>query len=107
MKKVLLSLFLSVITFPIIMISAELKWVNKVSPQGIPYKTLQNDPTGVRIYTLKNGLTVMTSVNKVSPRIQTFVATKAGSKNDPSTNTGLAHYLEHMLFTKTKKYIHH
>ena len=33
-----------------------------------------------------------------------MVAVKTGSKNDPSTNTGLAHYLEHMLFKGTDKY---
>jgi predicted Zn-dependent peptidase len=29
---------------------------------------------------------------------------KAGSKTDPRTNTGLAHYLEHMVFKGTDKY---
>jgi predicted Zn-dependent peptidase len=33
-----------------------------------------------------------------------MIVTKAGSKNDPSDNTGLAHYLEHMLFKGTDKY---
>ncbi len=79
-------------------------WISKVSPAGIQYKYLPNDPIGVRIYTLANGLTVMTSVNQASPRIQTFIATKAGSKNDPADNTGLAHYLEHMLFKGTDKF---
>jgi predicted Zn-dependent peptidase len=32
------------------------------------------------------------------------VAIKAGSKTDPATNTGLAHYLEHMMFKGTDKY---
>lgn len=33
-----------------------------------------------------------------------MIAVRTGSKNDPSTNTGLAHYLEHMLFKGTDKY---
>src|SRR4051812_12629970 len=75
------------------------QWVVKKSPDGkFTYKTIENDPMKVRVYTLKNGLTVMLSVNNIAPRIQTFIATKAGSKNDPADNTGLAHYLEHMLF---------
>jgi zinc protease len=57
----------------------------------------------VKIYTLANGLKVYMSVNKNEPRIQTFVATRAGSKNDPTDATGLAHYLEHMLFKGTSK----
>lgn len=68
------------------------------------YKTVEGDPLGVRIYKLKNGLTVMLSVNKKEPRVQTFIAVNAGSKNDPSDNTGLAHYLEHMLFKGTNVY---
>ena len=80
-------------------------WVTKKSPDGkYTYKTVENDPMKVRTYTLKNGLTVMMSVNKNTPRIQTFIATKAGSKNDPFDNTGLAHYLEHMLFKGTDKF---
>ncbi len=63
-----------------------------------------NDPLNTKIYTLKNGLTVYMSVNKATPRIQTYIVVKAGSKNDPADATGLAHYLEHMLFKGTDKY---
>jgi len=68
------------------------------------YTVVTNDPFGVRTYVLPNGLTVMLSVNKLAPRIQTFIATKAGSKNDTADNTGLAHYLEHMLFKGTDQF---
>lgn len=63
-----------------------------------------NDPFKARIYTLKNGLKVYMSVYKNAPRIQTYIAVKAGSKNDPATATGLAHYLEHMVFKGTDKF---
>ena len=62
------------------------------------YRTFDNDPIGVREYTLDNGLKVYMSVYKDAPRIQTYIAVRAGSKNDPKETTGLAHYLEHMLF---------
>ena len=68
---------------------------------GFTYETVSNDPLKARVYTLKNGLKVYLSVYKDEPRIQTFVAVKAGSKNDPETATGLAHYLEHILFKGT------
>jgi predicted Zn-dependent peptidase len=68
------------------------------------YKYVENDPAKARFYVLKNGLTVILSENKDKPRIQTIIATKAGSKTDPSSHTGLAHYLEHMLFKGTDKY---
>ncbi len=63
-----------------------------------------NGPLQVRHYMLKNGLTVIFSKNPTNPKVATRIAIKAGSKNDPSTNTGLAHYLEHMLFKGTDKY---
>ncbi|MFO0322217.1 MAG: M16 family metallopeptidase [Bacteroidota bacterium] len=63
-----------------------------------------NDPYKARIYTLKNGLKVYMTVYKNEPRIQTYIAVKAGSKNDPSNATGLAHYLEHMVFKGTDKF---
>lgn len=71
---------------------------------GYTYKYVTNDPTHTRFYTLKNGLTVILSPTDKEPRIQAFVAVKAGSKTDPATNTGLAHYLEHMMFKGTDKY---
>ena len=84
---------------------AQTGYEQKTSPDGkFTYLTVPRDPLGVRIYKLSNGLTVMLSVNKSEPRIQTLIATKAGSKNDPADNTGLAHYLEHMLFKGTDKF---
>lgn len=68
------------------------------------YESVPNDPLNARIYKLENGLTVYMTVYKNAPRVQTYIATRAGSKNDPKDATGLAHYLEHMLFKGTDKY---
>jgi len=62
------------------------------------YESVEGDPLGTKIYTLDNGLQVYMSVNKEEPRIQTYIAVKVGSKNDPSETTGLAHYFEHLMF---------
>jgi predicted Zn-dependent peptidase len=67
------------------------------------YQTVEGDPLKARIYTLDNGLTVYLSDYDDAPRIQTYLAVRAGSKNDPATATGLAHYLEHMVFKGTSK----
>ncbi len=74
-----------------------------VNAQKYQYKTYPNDPLNVREYTLENGLKVFLSVYKDAPRIQTFIAVRAGSKNDPAETTGLAHYLEHMMFKGSHK----
>ena len=67
------------------------------------YSTVENDPLNTLIYTLDNGLKIYMSVNKNEPRIQTNIAVNTGSKQDPSDATGLAHYLEHMLFKGTSE----
>jgi predicted Zn-dependent peptidase len=82
--------------------AATLKEGSKVPSLNFEYAL--NDPFKARIYTLKNGLKVYMSVYKNAPRIQTYIAVKAGSKNDPATATGLAHYLEHMVFKGTDKF---
>jgi zinc protease len=75
-----------------------------VSDGKYTYTVVDGDPLNARIYKLDNGLTVMMTVYKDEPRIQTYIPVKAGSKNDPADATGLAHYLEHMLFKGTGKY---
>lgn len=65
--------------------------------------TVENDPYQVLQYQLDNGLKVYLSINRDEPRVYTNIAVRTGSKNDPSDATGLAHYLEHMLFKGTSK----
>lgn len=69
--------------------------------QRYSYESVPGDPMQTRIYTLKNGLKIYLSVNKEKPRIQTYIAVRTGSRNDPKETTGLAHYLEHLMFKGT------
>ncbi|MBQ9192115.1 MAG: insulinase family protein [Bacteroidales bacterium] len=71
---------------------------------GSKYETVKGDPLQTKIATLPNGLTVYMTVNKDEPRIQTYIAVRAGGKDDPADNTGLAHYLEHMMFKGTEQF---
>src|SRR2546426_11397422 len=59
------------------------------------------DPMAVQIYEVDNGLRVYLTENHETPRFEAQIAVRAGSKNDPPESTGLAHYLEHMLFKGT------
>ena len=68
------------------------------------YEEVAGDLMKTRIYTLDNGLKVYLSVNPEKPRIQTYIAVRTGSKNDPAETTGLAHYLEHLMFKGTKQF---
>ena len=103
------------LAFTVISTNAQTKTTKKPEPakvqtkdaSGVPslnFEYALNDPFKARIYTLKNGLKVYMTVYKNAPRIQTYIAVRAGSKNDPATATGLAHYLEHMVFKGTDKF---
>ncbi|WP_394748744.1 M16 family metallopeptidase [Spongiimicrobium salis] len=83
--------------------SDELVVSTHTDEEGFTYETVSNDPTGLRLYTLDNGLKVYLGKNEEEPKIQTLIAVRAGSTYDPADNTGLAHYLEHMVFKGTDK----
>lgn len=50
---------------------------------------------------LDNGLKVYFSKNESQPNFYSEIVVKSGSSNDPADATGLAHYLEHLLFKGT------
>lgn len=73
----------------------------EVPVKNYTYQSVPNDPFDVKIHTLSNGLKLFLSVNPEEPRIFTNIVVRAGSKQDPADTTGLAHYMEHMLFKGT------
>lgn len=105
MKRILIpnAILLALITLFVFTIRSYPQ-IQTVTSGNYTYQIVDGDPSKSRIYTLSNGLTVYMTVYKDEPRIQTFIAVKAGSKYDPADATGLAHYLEHMLFKGTDKY---
>ncbi|MEZ0370003.1 MAG: M16 family metallopeptidase [Candidatus Sericytochromatia bacterium] len=72
-----------------------------------PYQLAQAAPAAQSIsmdhthFTLPNGLNVYLSRNPLEPRFYAQVVVNAGAKMDPGEATGIAHYLEHMLFKGT------
>lgn len=50
---------------------------------------------------LDNGLTIILNPDPAQKSMFGGVGVRAGSKNDPADMTGIAHYLEHMLFKGT------
>jgi predicted Zn-dependent peptidase len=75
-----------------------------VSCSKYKYETVKGDPMNTKIYTLDNGLKIYMTVNKETPRLQTYIAVRVGSKNDPHETTGLSHYLEHLMFKGTENF---
>ena len=94
---------LSILTLSILFIACQKKVNETKSKYKHQFETVKNDPSNTLKYTLSNGLEVFLSVNQLEPRVQTLIAVKAGSKFDPAETTGLAHYLEHMMFKGTHK----
>ncbi len=62
-----------------------------------------DDPLAAHIFELDNGLKVYLTVNRQEPRFHAEIAVRAGSKQDPADATGLAHYLEHLLFKGSRR----
>lgn len=58
---------------------------------------------GIRTETLPNGLRVFLKPIPKSPVVTTVVAYKVGSADEDLDNTGLSHYLEHLMFKGTDK----
>lgn len=90
MKKFLLLVLISFLLMP--GLQAQKKY---------EYVSYSHDAMNVRIYTLDNGLKVYLSAYRDAPRIQCLIPVRVGSKNDPAETTGLAHYLEHLMFKGT------
>lgn len=101
MKKVCVSLLgISLSILAVAQKSVEWK---QAAAGGYNYRYVVGDPMAARFYTLKNGLSVILSKNTKEPRIAVRIAVRTGSNNDPNEHTGLAHYLEHLLFKGTDK----
>lgn len=60
------------------------------------------DNNNIVEYKLDNGLTVILNVDHSQPTVFGCVVVKAGAKDDPSDATGLAHYMEHVMFKGTE-----
>ena len=94
------------VLFQIILLALMLGLITSTGWAG--YKRI-NEPNPadlmpVKIYQLDNGLTVYLTENHETPRFYAEISVRAGSKHDPSESTGIAHYLEHMLFKGSRNF---
>ena len=89
---------LVVISLLVFSCTCERHQTKTITKNGYTYEYVTQNPTQTRIYTLDNGMKVYLSRYEDAPRIQFNLAVKAGGKNDPANDTGLAHYLEQMMF---------
>ena len=64
---------------------------------------LSSSAQGLKSFRLPNGLSVFVWEDPNATEVFGMVACNVGSKDEPETHTGLAHYLEHLLFKGTQK----
>ena len=104
MKKVLL-------TFICVALSTCL-WAQDIHPIPVAksvesrpmVKLKKNEEKNKNVFTsltLPNGMNVVLCEDHSQPKIWGAVCVHAGGKNDPADNTGMAHYLEHLMFKGT------
>ena len=62
-----------------------------------------SSPLDVETYELENGLTVILNEDKNETKVFGAVIIDGGGKRDPKDATGIAHYLEHLLFKGTEQ----
>ena len=67
----------------------------------VPALALQID---ISAFTLKNGMEVVVIPDRRAPVVTHMVWYKVGSADEPQGKSGIAHFLEHLLFKGTKKY---
>lgn len=64
-------------------------------------KAQQNPTLDVESYQLDNGFTIFLNPDPTATRVFGMITVSAGAKNENPDATGMAHYLEHLLFKGT------
>src|SRR5262245_54034275 len=95
-----------VLALPLILLgpAPEAPRLEAQAPQGDPVLRAANALyDGIRTETLPNGLRVFIKPVPNSPIVTIKVAYRVGSADEDLEQTGLAHYLEHLMFKGTDK----
>ena len=70
----------------------------------IPFKILSKDIFNPHRFKLSNGLDVVVLENKRAPVIAQMIWYDFGSGSEEKGKSGLAHFMEHLMFKGTKKF---
>lgn len=69
----------------------------------VPFSAAARDNEAVTTFTLENGMEVVVVEDHRAPVVQQMVWYRAGSADEPKGSSGVAHFLEHLLFKATDK----
>ncbi|TBR26218.1 insulinase family protein [bacterium] len=98
MKTLLAALLFAVPAF-----AADAGWEAGSRLPKLVASPLPGDALQVTVHRLSNGMTVYLSPNRQTPRVMSWIGVRAGAAQDPQDSTGMAHYLEHMLFKGSRR----
>jgi zinc protease len=76
----------------------------KVIKDELPFDFSDLDPKKAKTKKLANGIEVLVFENHFAPMVYFSVCVMSGGMDDPAGKSGLAHYLEHLMFKGTDKY---
>ncbi|RPI49207.1 MAG: insulinase family protein, partial [Chloroflexi bacterium] len=71
---------------------------------AVPPPEVQEEPFPLYRYALPNGLAVWVQPRPESQSVTALLVVHAGSRYEDSTNNGVAHFVEHMVFTGTDRW---
>lgn len=104
-NRIKLGLSLGIIVMVLIGVNVSTAYAdNQWQPLAEKIKKSINDPRAYQAIRLDNGMTVLLVSDKDAPKSLAGLAIPIGSLEDPNTQLGLAHYLEHMLLMGSKRY---
>lgn len=89
----------------VVMCWAPLSWAAQGwQPLAEKINKSDHDPRQYQAIKLANGMTVLLVSDAQAPKSLAALALPVGSLEDPNTQLGLAHYLEHMVLMGSKRY---
>lgn len=98
-KRIDKKLILKFLTLIYIIVSTNMAFI-----QNKPKSKFVKSSHGLDEYILDNGLKILLKQDPNAPLISFQVWYRVGSRNELGNETGIAHYLEHMMFKGTKNF---
>lgn len=71
---------------------------------ALPVVAEESPPPNVSHFTLENGLELVVIPDRRAPVVTHMVWYRTGGADDPASQSGVAHFLEHLMFKGTEKY---
>lgn len=77
---------------------------NAMARKPRPADTQLGQPFPLTTYRLPNGMAVWCQPRPASTSVVALIAVRAGSRYEDTTNNGMSHFLEHLVFTGTERW---